>query len=264
MLPPAEMPANLLRIGTAGWSIPKPHASSFPPEGSHLRRYSGRLCAVEINSSFYRPHRPATYQRWAASVPPGFLFAVKVPREITHARRLTDSAEPLDRFLAEVQELGERLGPLLIQLPPSLAFDEAIARAFFDGFRRRFDGQAVCEPRHASWFTDPAETLLARFRVARVAADPSPVPGALASRASSPGGWAGLVYYRLHGSPRIYYSGYDASYLAALARAVGEASQECWCIFDNTAAGEAAHDALALLRCVSTKTYGAGTGSAEE
>ena len=106
-------------VGTAAWTIPAQHAHGFPPEGSHLERYSRRFPAVEINSSFYRPHRPSTYQRWASTVPAHFRFAVKVPKEITHLRRLANADEPLERFLAEAGALGEKLGPLLLQLPPS-------------------------------------------------------------------------------------------------------------------------------------------------
>ena len=95
--------------------------------GSHLERYGAILNAVEINSSFYRPHRTATYERWAASVPEDFRFAVKVPKAITHERRLKDVGDLLDRFLSEVSGLGPKLGPLLVQLPPSLSFQAGIA-----------------------------------------------------------------------------------------------------------------------------------------
>src|SRR5690349_23923685 len=118
-----------VRVGTAGWSIPARFADAFPGTGSHLERYARRFDAAEINSSFYRPHRPETYARWAASVPDGFRFAVKVPREVTHRRRLAGAADVLDRFLGEAGALGEKLGPLLVQLPPSLAFDAATAEA---------------------------------------------------------------------------------------------------------------------------------------
>jgi uncharacterized protein YecE (DUF72 family) len=232
----------LFRIGTAGWSIPKPHAAEFAGEGTHLQRYARRFSAVEINSSFYRPHRPATYARWAGSVPAGFRFAVKVPREITHTRKLVSSTDVLDRFLTEVQALGDTLGPLLVQLPPSLGFDEGVVGGFLEAFRARFDGDVVWEPRHASWFTDDVDTLLSQFRVARVAADPALVP-----RAAVPGGWPGLIYWRLHGSPRVYYSDYPAAFLDRIA---GLLRAPDWCIFDNTALGEATHDALDLLRKV--------------
>ena len=128
------------RIGTAGWGIPRRHAHAFPGAGGHLERYARVLPAVEINSSFYRPHRPATYARWAASVPPGFRFAAKVPRAVTHERRLVDAAEPLARFLGEVAALGPALGPLLVQLPPSLRYDGAVAERFLGLLRGRFAG----------------------------------------------------------------------------------------------------------------------------
>src|SRR5690349_20087775 len=118
-------------VGCAGWSIPKEHAGLFPAAGSHLERYAARFAAVEINSSFYRPHRPGTYARWAATVPEGFRFAVKMPREITHRRRLVGAVELLDRFLDEARALGDKLGPLLVQLPPKLTFAGDVARAFF-------------------------------------------------------------------------------------------------------------------------------------
>jgi uncharacterized protein YecE (DUF72 family) len=234
-----------IRIGTAGWTVPKAVAEKFPGEGGHLARYAGRLDAVEINSSFYRPHRPATYARWAECVPQGFRFAVKVPRLITHEQQLADAAGPFESFLFEIAPLGERLGPLLVQLPPSLAFDETVAEAFFAMVRARFQGLVACEPRHATWFTSKAEALLVRHHVARVAADPARAPGA-----AEPAGWPGLIYVRLHGSPQIYFSPYEQGYLEALTRrlaAWGAGGAEVWCIFDNTAHGFAAPNALAVL-----------------
>jgi len=230
------------RVGTAGWSLPRAEQPHFPAEGTHLERYAARLNAVEINSSFYRPHRPSTYARWAASVPAAFRFAVKVPRAITHERRLADAEPLLDAFLAEVAALGDRLGPLLVQLPPSLRFDAPVAAAFLAALRERHAGAVAIEPRHASWFTEEAAALLAERRVARVAADPP-----RAGVDGEPGGWSGLLYYRLHGSPRIYYSAYDGDYLRALAARLGAAAAAgvpAWCIFDNTAAGAATANAL--------------------
>ena len=230
-----------IRVGCAGWSIPAPSAGYFPTAGSHLERYAQRLPAVEINSSFYRPHQPSTYARWAASVPAHFQFAVKVPRAITHAHRLVNIEALLEDFLAPVGKLGERLGPLLVQLPPSLCFDARVANAFFMALRARFKGGVVCEPRHASWFTDDADRLLAAAQVARVAADPAPVPPP-----AIPGGWGGLVYYRLHGSPEMYASAYSDRYLELLAQTLTAAAHAApvWCIFDNTARGAATANAL--------------------
>lgn len=236
----------VVKIGTAGWAIPKQHAPDFPGGGSHLERYGRQLTATEINSSFYRPHRPTTYARWAASVPPAFRFSVKVPREISHMRRLVDAGEPLERFLTEVQALGDRFGPLLLQLPPSLAYHERQAHAFLGTLRALFDGSVVVEPRHPTWFTDAVDEMLTGFRAGRVAADPAPAP-----KAATPGGWPGISYRRLHGSPQMYHSAYDAGYLDATAHRLRDTTphtEESWCIFDNTVDGAAAGNAISLLR----------------
>ncbi len=199
-------------IGCAGWSIAKPHQELFPEGASHLNRFAQRLPAVEINSSFYRPHKPATYARWAAETPDDFVFAVKVPKQITHVHRLVDSDAALDRFLEETASLGTKRGPLLVQLPPSFRFDARIVADFFSGLRRRHDGRVACEPRHRTWFVPEADAMLAGFQVARVAADP-----AVVAEAAEPGGWRGLIYVRWHGSPRMYYSAYSPERLSALA-----------------------------------------------
>ena len=237
------MTSQNVRVGCAGWSIPKEHAGRFSEADSHLVRYARRLPAVEVNSSFYRSHRPSTYARWSAETPEGFAFSLKVPKEITHKRRLVDAEEPLDRFLAETATLGAKRGPLLVQLPPRLAFDAGIADSFCAALRERYIGAVACEPRHPSWFTVEADQLLTENKVARVAADPAVVP-----RAAEPGGWGGLVYHRLHGSPKMYYSKYSAEYLEDLASRLTKAARTAsvWCIFDNTASGAATADALAV------------------
>jgi uncharacterized protein YecE (DUF72 family) len=231
------------RIGVAGWALRREQQDLFGEGASHLARYATRLSAVEINSSFYRPHRRKTYERWAASVPADFRFSAKLPRAITHEARLKNGEKPLAGFLEEVTGLGDRLGPLLVQLPPSLAFDASVAAEFFAGFRMRFDGLLACEPRHASWFAAPAQALLKKHHVARVAADPAPISGSSAPGADRPGGWRGFCYFRWHGSPVMYRSDYGPARLAALAARL---TPDDWCIFDNTAAGAAAPNALAL------------------
>jgi uncharacterized protein YecE (DUF72 family) len=244
-----------LRIGTAGWSVPSRYAYAFPAGRSHLERYARRLNAVEINSSFYRPHQRKTYERWAASVPVDFRFAVKVPKAMTHEQRLDDCGALLDRFVAEVAGLGDKLGVLLVQLPPKLAFEQRVANRFFRDLCRRIDAPVACEPRHASWFTPEVNDWLAERRVARVAADPAPVTGA-----GEPGGWNGLAYYRWHGSPRIYYSDYDDAALATLAKRLDahrRSGVQAWCILDNTASGAALGNALALTARVAP-TPGSG------
>ena len=149
-----------VRIGTAGWSIASRYASEFPAEGMALERYAHRLSCVEINSSFYRSHRPDTWTRWGAMVPADFRFAVKIPRSITHERRLVGCVELLSEFLAQAAGLGPKLACLLVQLPPSLAFDAPVAAAFLELLRSQFAQRIALEPRHASWFGAEAEGLL--------------------------------------------------------------------------------------------------------
>jgi uncharacterized protein YecE (DUF72 family) len=232
-------------IGTAGWTLPREQQRRFSAEGSHLQRYAAVLPAAEINTTFYRSHRAATWARWAGSVPDDFRFSAKLPRAITHAARLVDVDAALDTFLAEVGLLGPKLGCVLVQLPPSLQFDAEVAGAFFRALRERHGGPVACEPRHATWFTPDADALLADATVARVAADPVRAPGA-----DEPGGFPGLAYYRLHGSPRMYYSAYEPEYLDALAAridALRGRGVPVWCIFDNTTLGAATANALDLL-----------------
>ena len=236
------------RIGTAGWTLPKQHAHLFPGSGSHLERCAQGLNCVEVNSSFYRPHQRKTWERWANCTPPGFRFTVKLPKSITHEAKLQNSGAHLQTFLQQVGGLGEKLGPLLIQLPPKLVFDEAIAHEFFTTLRELHNGLVALEPRHASWFSGHANQLLREFSIARVAADPpkgSPL-------AASPGGWSGLYYWRLHGAARTYYSAYDASFMRSFAQHLRETScAEQWIIFDNTALGHATANALDLLHLLS-------------
>ena len=232
-----------IKVGTAGWTIPRNFAGEFTAEGSSLERYAHRFDVTEINSSFHRPHRASTWQRWRDSVPDAFRFSVKIPKTITHQARLHDASELLRDFISQVNVLGDRLAVLLVQLPPKLEFDESIARGFFADLHNQSDAQLACEPRNPSWFTTEAEEMLAEQRVARVAADP-----AVCEAAATPGGWSGLRYWRLHGSPVVYRSSYSDTtdeYADRLTR-LDAPKTEIWCIFDNTASSAATGDALAL------------------
>ncbi|ATQ77462.1 hypothetical protein CR152_25375 [Massilia violaceinigra] len=235
--------AGTLRIGCAGWTISREAAGAFETAGSHLERYARVLGTVEINSSFYRPHQAKTYARWADSVPPDFRFAVKLPRTITHDARLVGIDAPLSQFAAEAGALGDKLGCLLVQLPPKLAFDAAVASDFFARLKDTFGCMIACEARHPTWFGEDASALLRRESITRVIADPAKgQEGAHVPTTES-------IYVRLHGSPRIYYSPYSADYLAQLARDMATHAahgRDVWCIFDNTASGAALPNALDL------------------
>ena len=228
-------------VGCAGWATPRQHAALFADAPSGLARYATRFDAVEINSSFYRPHQRKTYAHWAASVPARFRFAVKLPRQITHEGGLRGSGPALDRFAAEVEGLGDKLALVLVQLPPSRVFEPRVASTFFAMLRRRFDGGLACEPRHASWFGEAADALWDRHDIARVAADPARLPEAAIAGGAGP--WR---YWRWHGSPVIYRSGYDDAALRALhdaVRAQTPRGARAFVVFDNTTLGHAAGDA---------------------
>jgi uncharacterized protein YecE (DUF72 family) len=229
---------NHTRIGCASWSIDRESAPRFPVDGSHLERYARVLNAVEINSSFYRPHQPKTYARWADSVPEDFRFSVKLPRSITHDARLADIGDLLARFACEANALGDKLGCVLVQLPPSLALHQPVANDFFQRINDTFRCTIACEARHASWFSDDATALLQRRHITRVIADPP---------AGQPGPYVATsdtIYARLHGSPKMYYSAYDQAYLDSIAAYVSD--KDAWIIFDNTASGAALPNALSL------------------
>lgn len=234
-------------VGCAGWKLGREYGASFPSLGTHLERYAAHIPATEINTSFQRSHRPSTYAKWAASVGDEFRFSVKLPKSITHEHRLQNCGALLDCFLTECCALDTKLGCLLVQLPPSLMYDPGVARVFFEQLRTRYAGQVVIEPRHESWLE--AHRLLIDHQVAQVAVDPRKITGD-----DAPGGWPGLRYWRLHGSPRVYYSAYDHEWLQRLAAEVAASKSDgvpTWCIFDNTARDAALGNALSMQELLS-------------
>lgn len=236
----------MILVGTAGWSLPREVQDQFGAGDSHLARYAGRFPVAEINSSFHRSHKRSLYEKWAAAVPAEFRFCAKLPKTITHERRLVECEDLLSTFLSEAGGLGNKLACLLVQLPPSFAFEQAVAEPFLLLLRERFAGALAIEPRHASWFDAEADGLLRELQIARVLADP-----VRHDAGRWPGGWRERVYLRLHGTPRMYYSSYEAALLRALSlrmRIAANEGAEVWCIFDNTASGAAAGNALDLLR----------------
>lgn len=242
--PAFEQRDRSIFVGCAGWSLPSAVQDRFPATGSQLERYAALFPAVEINTSFYRPHRPSTYARWRDSVPDAFRFAAKVPKAITHELRLRQASEPLKKFIDEVSHLDHKLGCLLVQLPPRLHYDPELAWRFFARLRDLTNVALVCEARHASWFTGEAAAMLAEFEAAQVIADPqiAPLPDAAHKMKTE--------YFRLHGSPVMYYSSYPDDYLDRLAvtlDAHARSGRQVWCVFDNTAQGAAVPNALGLM-----------------
>lgn len=243
---PGCSPLKVL-VGCAGWAISSASGNSFGSIGSHLERYSQIFSAVEINSSFYRPHRESTYARWRDTVPEEFRFSVKIPKTITHEFRLEKCDDLLLSFLQPVSALGHKLGCLLVQLPPSFAYDEEVATKFFHRLRSLTSVPVVCEPRHSSWFSDAARGRLEAFGIPVVLADPPPNPLATGIFSTSLG--ESFTYLRLHGSPDIYRSSYDHAQIQHLAALLNKKpAGTTWIVFDNTASGAAIPNALALVK----------------
>lgn len=234
-------------IGCAGWSISSAYMAdpAIPQAGSHLQRYSVALPAVEINFSFYRPHRPQTYARWRESTPASFRFSVKIPKAITHENKLVGTEDIVDRFIGEASQLENKLGCLLVQLPPKLKFDMSITNSFFEMLRSKTATRIVCEPRHPSWFQKSVNELFEAHNITRVIADPAAVEGTT----DVPLPESDMVYLRLHGSPDIYRSMYSETYLDRLGSWINHQlndDMQVWCIFDNTADGATLGNALSL------------------
>jgi len=239
-----------VRIGLAGWSeAVSRHRASFPAplpgDRSALAEYATAFDFVEINASFYRQFHAETYAKWADDVPHGFRFAVKMHRLITHYTRLRNVAL-LEPFFESVAGLGDKLAVVLVQLPPSLAFDFVVATAFFDALRVRYAGVVVCEPRHDSWTAPDALALLAAHRIGVVQID-IPPPEEERGHVDVP------LYIRLHGAPRRYYSAYSDAQLVRLAEFLGlNPQRRRFVVFDNTASNAGVRNALHLRQLLAS------------
>jgi uncharacterized protein YecE (DUF72 family) len=167
------------------------------------------------------------------------LFAVKLPKVITHDLALVGVELEFETFVGDVAPLGNKLGAILTQLPPRLEFAPAVALRFMQTLRDRTDVPTFIEPRHVSWASAAAEELLAGFNIKRVYADPQLAKLQLAAGPQP-------EYLRLHGSPKVYYSEYTDAQLRSYASIMRTGTERTWCIFDNTASGAALRDALKL------------------
>lgn len=240
-----------LHIGTSGWSY-KHWSGIFYPEdvkpAKYLEHYVTVFDCVELNASFYRIPNVKTVQGWARRTPASFRFCTKMSRFITHQKKLVDAAEAIDRFLAAFEPLGDRLGPFLVQLPPSLRFAPDIAEAFLHLLAlRRNLGEFVLEARHDSWFTPESVSLLKHYGIAGVIADSGgrfPVSEVLTNS---------LVYLRFHGPDGRYRASYTTGVLETYARKIiAWLSEGCqiWAFFNNDFNAHAVHNARELKALV--------------
>jgi uncharacterized protein YecE (DUF72 family) len=237
-----------IRIGTSGWAYKHWEGVFYPvrwPKSKWLEHYIGHFDTVELNASFYRLPNRTTFKNWKARTPDNFLWSVKGSRFITHTRRLENPAEPLKRLYGVTAGLEEKLGVILFQLPPSLAFDEEVFREFC----RSLDPQVrhAVEPRHPSWMNHKAFHLLGEFNMALCTADPAgrfPSCNAIT---------ADFVYIRLHGSRELYASKYSEAELQTWAEKVAVWNRDAFIYFNNDVKGHAVNNAKRLKEILGVK-----------
>uniref|UniRef100_A0A7V6DP05 DUF72 domain-containing protein n=1 Tax=Desulfobacca acetoxidans TaxID=60893 RepID=A0A7V6DP05_9BACT len=234
---------GLIHIGTSGWHYDHWRGPFYPEnlaKADFLEFYRQKFHTVEINNSFYRLPSEKALIDWRESVPAGFIYAVKGSRFITHMKKLQDPAKSLAPFLERVQLLGDRLGPILFQLPPHWHFNEERLRAFLAALPKEY--RYALELRDPTWLNQRASDLLREFGAGFCIYE-------LAGRISPREVTADFVYLRLHGPGGAYQGRYDRRTLAGWAAAISAWAAEgktVYCYFDNDEAGYAAINALEL------------------
>lgn len=233
-----------LRVGTSGWSYKHWSGLFYPEEvkpAKYLEYYITQFDCVELNASFYRLPNIKTVQGWARRTPASFRFCAKMSRFITHQKKLVDAAESIERLLAVFDSLRDRLGPFLVQLPPSLRFDFSIADPFLHLLAsHRNIGDFALEARHDSWFTPESISLLRHYGIAGVMADSGGrFPGSEVVTNS-------IVYLRFHGPEGRYHFSYTTDALMTYARKIMgwlAEGRQVWAFFNNDFDGHAVRNA---------------------
>ena len=230
----------MLLIGTSGWQYRDWRPGLYPaklPQRLWLEHFAGRFQVVEVNNAFYRLPERSTFQQWRERTPDDFRFAVKMSRYLTHIKRLREPEEPVARFLGRADALGDKLGPVLLQLPPTLKIDVAA----LDETLRQFPAhvRVAVEPRHDSWWTAEVQDLLKRHGAALCWADRN-------SRPITPL-WdtADFGYLRLHEGRAKPWPRYGRT---ALSTWITRISKPTWVFFNNDPGGAAVIDAVAMAR----------------
>jgi uncharacterized protein YecE (DUF72 family) len=243
-----------LFVGTSGWTYD--WGDFYPadlPSRRRLEFYTGRFATVEVNYSFYRLPRKTTYEKWAGQTPEGFLFALKLSRFITHVKRLQGVKTEFRQFVARAAPLGPRLGPILVQLPPSFKLDAGRLELFLDrasevARERGLDSLRLAfEFRHPTWFGEgagPALAALERHGAALVCGHSSRYPYPETEPRT-----ADFMYLRFHGPGKMFASAYGEAGLSRWApRVTGwlDEGLDVFAYFNNDSGGHAHRDAQAL------------------
>jgi uncharacterized protein YecE (DUF72 family) len=230
-----------IRIGTSGWTYKHWESVFYPddwPKAKWLEYYARHFDTVELNASFYKLPSLTTFKNWKERTPDNFLWSVKASKFITHIKRLKDPAEQLKRLYDSIAGLEGKLGVILFQLPPSLHFDEKLIRDFCELLDRRL--HYTLETRHSSWLQDKASGVLNEFSIAHCLSD-------TAGRYPSPEEpTADFVYIRLHGSEKLYASGYTEEELKTWAEKIRRWKRPAFVYFDNDFEGHAVKNAMRL------------------
>jgi uncharacterized protein YecE (DUF72 family) len=233
--------ATRYHIGTSGWHYDHWRGEFYPkdmPKSGWLRFYSGYFSSVEINNSFYHLPSEKAFINWRDSSPPGFVFSVKVSRFITHIKRLRDTGEPVDNFMARARLLEGKLGPLLYQLPKSMKRDDRLLEEFI----RRLPGNAyyVFEFRHDSWFDQKIFSLLRKYKAGFCVYD---MPGFSTPVVAT----CDIAYIRFHGSHQLYGGCYTEKELGEWAKKLKDFKAKIvFAYFNNDSQGFAVRNALTL------------------
>ena len=243
--------ANVLRIGTSGWHYKHWRGVVYPaemPTQEWFAYYAERFSTVEINNSFYRLPEVETFRSWQEGSPPGFLFAVKASRYITHMKKLRDPEEPLERFFSVFHAMKQKMGPVLVQLPAMLPFNYTIAEQFYRLLKFSYSPfRFVMEVRHLSWLAEESLTLMTAFDIGLVISQSNGVfPYSDTITAKD-------IYVRFHGPADLYASAYSEAMLqdyANLFRQWVNEGHTVWAYFNNDIHGYAPADAQRLLEMV--------------
>jgi uncharacterized protein YecE (DUF72 family) len=236
---------GVILVGTSGWQYKDWRGRLYPPklpQARWLEHYASGFCTVEINNAFYRLPERDTFAAWRARTPEEFCFAVKMSRYLTHIKRLREPAEPVARFLSRATALGPKLGPVLLQLPPTLTADAGLLATVLELFPR--DIRVAVEPRHDTWWTPAIRQTLERFDAALCWADRLSRPITPLWRTAS---WG---YLRMHEGRAHPWPHYGRAGLRSWVGRIGAAGFDpaapVYVYFNNDPGGAAVTDAMAF------------------
>lgn len=246
--------ASKIHIGTSGWSYKHWKDAFYPhklPSTKWLPYYADIFSTTEINASFYRLPSEESVLKWAAQVPDNFLFCPKMSRYLTHMKKLREPDEPLERFFSVFHHLKKKLGPVLIQLPPRLAFHYDIAEHFYNLLKKKYKPyEFVMEVRHDTWLQEESLTLMTKYGIGLViseSGDMFPYSEMITAK---------NIYVRFHGPAELYASSYSDKALESFAEKFKKwvkDGHEVWAYFNNDIGAHAVGDAQRLIELTGDK-----------